>query len=557
MTKPRRVVVIGLDGATWDVLEPMMKRGELPTLQRLVATGCRGRLRSTMPPITAPAWSTLATGVNPGKHGVYDFIGREQGSYRTRPVDASSRGAKTMWSLLSQAGRRVCVVNVPMTYPVEPVNGILVSGLGAPGSEEACHPDGLMRELRQVVPDYAVQPEGIFDPVGREAEALLAARRMTDMRCRAALCLLDREPWDFFMVVFMAADVLQHYFWHYMDRGHPRHDPAAPRVLRDAIHDCYRQLDTCIDQILRHAGEQARTILMSDHGFGAQEKYFHVNTWLWRKGYLTVKKSVSTRVKELLFSAGVTPLGAYSILRALGQSRSVAQAIRKDKRGVRRRIGRAFLSFEDVDWVATRAYSLGNVGAVYVNLKGREPQGSVGYGLEYEELLSEISEKLAQERDPVTGEAIVGQILRNRDLYSGPRFDDAPDLIFVPRDKKHVAYGLMQLSTNEWIGHSDRSGGHRMDGLLIVKGDGIRANAEVVGAGLADVAPTVLAETGVPVPSYMDGRQLADVYLPARRPEVRMTETEASSPDGRPPAGLTQDEQHELEARLRGLGYVA
>jgi predicted AlkP superfamily phosphohydrolase/phosphomutase len=245
MKPEQKILVIGLDGGTWELVEPWARQGLLPTFQRFMQEGTWGPLRSTVPPITAPAWTSFATGKNPGKHGLFDFLSRRPDSYRTRPFNASHRNGESLWGLLSRAGKRVGVLNVPMTYPPEPINGFMVAGMGTPASvEDFCYPLDFLRELRQAVPGYVVQHAGIFDPRGREPQMLQAVREMTAMRQQAVLHFLDHTEWDFFMAVFMATDLLQHYFWHFMDASHPRHDPHAPPALGNAILNCYRQLWT-------------------------------------------------------------------------------------------------------------------------------------------------------------------------------------------------------------------------------------------------------------------------------------------------------------------------
>jgi predicted AlkP superfamily phosphohydrolase/phosphomutase len=497
------------------------------------------------------------TGKNPGKHGLYDFLARRSGDYRTRPFNASQRDAISLWQLLSRAEKRVVALNVPMTYPPEPIRGLMVSGMGTPATaEDYCYPEDLLPELRQAVPNYEVLDEQIYDPRGRESQMLEAVREMTAMRQQAVLHFLDHTEWDFFMAVFMATDWLQHYFWHYMDASHPRHDPNAPSQLKNAILDCYRQLDDGLREILERLGEDNYVILMSDHGFGPQEKYLHVNTWLRQTGFLHFKRTPLVQSKEALFRAGFTPLNIYEILRHLRQSGTVAQNLRQHKEGVREIINRLFLSFKDVDWQRTRAYSVGNIGPIYVNLKGREPQGAVEPGQEYEDLLAELTDALARLNDPRTGARIVEQILRREDIFHGSHLSEAPDLLFLPRDSKYTGYGLLQFSTNDWLADSDRSGGHRMDGMLIASGPGVRASHELSSARIIDLAPTILAIMGVPIPEDMDGQILTDAFIPDTQVDLQVGYQKPQHNVLAGSADLSEQAEDEILDRLRGLGYV-
>lgn len=557
MQSKHRVLVIGLDGGTWELIEPWARQGLLPTFQHLMQEGAWGPLRSTIPPITAPAWTSFATGKNPGKHGLFDFLSRRPDSYRTRPFNASHRDGASLWGLLSRVGKRVGVINVPMTYPPEPVNGFLVAGMGTPATvEDFCYPTGLLQELRQTVPGYVVQHEGIFDPRGREPHMMQAVREMTAMRQQAVLHFLDHAEWDFFIAVFMATDLLQHYFWHFMDATHSCHNPNAPPALKNAILDCYRLLDDCLREILGRVDDDTYVILMSDHGFGPQQKYLHVNTWLWQNGYLRFKRTPLIWIKETLFRLGFTPLNVYEILRRLRQSATIAQNLRQRKEGVRAAINRVFLSFNDVDWSRTQAYSVGNIGPIYVNLRGREPEGVAEPGQAYEHLLAELTDALFRLRDPGSGELIIGRVYRREEVFQGPHLSKAPDLLVLPRDWKYIGYGQLQFSSNHWLAASDRCGGHRMDGLLLIHGPGVRAGHSLVGAGLIDLAPTILALMDVLVPTDMDGQVLTDAFTQDVQATMRVG-YQAPQPELAPKAvDLATQEEDEILERLRGLGYV-
>jgi predicted AlkP superfamily phosphohydrolase/phosphomutase len=553
-----RVIVIGLDGATLDLVEQWAQDGTLPNLAELMATGTTARLQSVIPPITAPAWTSFMTGKNPGKHGVYDFLGRDPDDYKIKPYNASHCDSATLWELASQADKRVCAINVPMTYPPRPVNGYMIAGMGTPPTaEDFCWPAEALAEIRGVIPDYQVQPSGIFDPVGREAEMLQSVRGMTEMRLKTALHFLQRNDWDLFTVVFMATDLIQHYFWHYMDPTHLRYDDHASQELRSAIRDCYRQLDSGIGLMLKQGGDDALVIIMSDHGFGILEYYLHMNTWLWQHGYLSFKRHPLARIREHMFRMGITSLSVYEASRKLRQIGPIARALRRDKEATRSALHKVFLSFDDVDWEQTRAYSVGNIGSLYINLKGREPQGIVAPGSEYESVVTDIVSTLKQSCDPKTGLPIVDSVHRREDIYRGPHLDEAPDLLFLPRDMKHVGIGQLQFATNQWVTVSDRSGGHRLDGLLCLHGPEIRRGHEVEDAGLIDLAPTILAAMGVPVPRDMDGSVLLDAFADDSRVHQRIRYATSSTSPERAAASLSEQDEEGILDRLRGLGYVA
>lgn len=559
MKNRRKVLVVGLDGGTLDLIVPWARDGLLPVFNRLLSEGAWAPLRTTVPPITGPAWTAFATGKNPGKHGLFDFVGRLPSSYRLVSFNASHRHGVSLWGLLSQAGKKVGVLNVPVTYPPEPVYGFLISGmLTPPDAEDYCYPAAIGDQLRQAMPGYVVQPAGNFDAYGRETELIRVVREMTEMRMGATRYLMQTsEDWDFFMVVFMAADIIQHAFWHFMDATHAEHDARALPALQNAIQDCYEQIDGYVGELLNIVDDDTYVMIMSDHGFGPLEKYFHVNTWLWRQGFLHLKHTPVSWAKQALFQMGVTPLNTYRFLRRLRQSGNVAQTVRRRKERVRSLLDRSFLSFEDVDWCRTRAYSVGNVGPIFVNLRGREPEGIVEPGRQYEEVLKDLTQALHELRDPATNQPMIQKIYRREEIYTGPHLDEAPDLFCIPHNLRHSGFGLLQFPSNKWLERTfDRTGGHRMDGVLVLRGAGVRSGYRLDSANIVDLAPTILALIGVPIPLDMDGQFLEELFSDDFRASLEITFAPEVPTGHYQPTELSAEDEEAVRERLRGLGYL-
>ena len=291
---PARVLIIGLDGATFDLIEPWTD--SLPCLARLMDQGSWGRLRSTLPPATFPAWTSLMTGVNPGQHGIFDFTRRVSGPGGARPyriefINATYRQRSTIWRLLSQAGRRVGVMGLPATYPPEPVNGFLISGFDSPvttGIDRSfVHPPGLYDEILRAVGPYEITDfQELHIGPGWHTMALRKLLHAARRRTQIAAYLLDRELWDCFMVHFGESDTVAHHFWAFHDRHSPRRaatrcDEDTAADLRDAIHTVYRALDRAIDELLAHATEDAIVMIVSDHGSGGTgDQVLYLNRWL-------------------------------------------------------------------------------------------------------------------------------------------------------------------------------------------------------------------------------------------------------------------------------------
>lgn len=557
-SKRGRVLVIGLDGATFDLIQPWAEAGYLPTLARLMAEGAHGSLRSTVPPMTGPAWTSFATGVNPGKHRLYDWIAREPDSYRFLPVTALDCQAPTIYSLLSQAGRRVCALNIPMTYPPLPVNGVMVSGLPAPSVKvKITYPDSLLDEINRDVGEYLLYPDPGQAYSDSGIDAFLARLyATTDGRVATLDYLRKREDWDFAMVVFNGTDTVSHAMWKFMDKDHPLHDPVKAEKYGNAIRDYYRYVDGKLAGIVDTLDADTTLIVMSDHGFGPFHKFIHVNNWLMQQGFMQVRPSSASKIKRGLFAAGFSPMNVYDMMMRFGLGAFKREVVRGQGQGLLKTL---FLSFEDIDWQRTQAYSLGNVGQIYLNVAGREPYGCVQPGDEYHRVREDIIARLATLRDPQTNELAVETIYRREELYHGDYFEHAPDIVFLPRRLEYFGFGEYEFGSHKIIESMRRgiSGTHRMNGIFMAYGAAIRPGAAVEGASLVDLAPTILHLMGEAVPQHMDGRVLDEVIVAGDRPmPTAAAQARIATEPGQLGGGMSAEDRKILAERLRSLGYV-
>jgi predicted AlkP superfamily phosphohydrolase/phosphomutase len=561
-------MIIGFDGATFDLIQPWAEAGLLPTFKRLMDRGAWGPLKSTMPPVTPSAWSSMATGLNLGKHGVFDFFARKPDSYETYLVNATHRRGTPLWTLLSRAGRRVTVFNVPATYPPDPVNGAMVSGLLTPNdATDAAQPHDLLAELKQAVPGFSFYPPGIFSP-GQERAFIQSVLDWDQMTLQATEFMMDRQPWDFLFTVFIGIDIVSHFMWQHMvtqgasapttdDPTH--HGSRGPHVLGGAIQSVYRQADAILARLLEKAGQDVWVMVVSDHGFGPLDYYMHLNAWLVERGYLRFKRTPFVLLKTLAYRLGLTPLRILELVRKLGLGTQVQEAASDRNAWIRSLVGQAFLSLADVDWSRTTAYSAGFGGPIFLNLKGRQPQGIVEPGAESEALLQQLTADLRTLLHPVTGEPIVGEFFRPADLYWGPHTGQAPDLMPVPRDWRNQGYGLHDFASNRWLEPSpDRTGTHRMNGILLLQGPGIRPGLHLENAVLWDVAPTTLALMGVPIPKSVDGQVLDAALTEEMRARLTIVYQEEDQDHDDQTAGpvMSQSEEDAIRERLAALGYL-
>lgn len=551
-----KVVIIGIDGGTFDIIGPMIERGELPRLAALVRSGARSDLQSTVPPITAPAWTSFMTGTAPGKHGIFNFVGDTHRTYGGRVLSAADSRSPTLWSLLGRAGKRLTLLNIPFTYPPEQVNGIMISGMGAPGEgEDIALPRDVYRDLVKEVGPYTVDlPVGdIFrdrEGVQARADGLISGlHAMEARRTDAALHLLSRYEWDLFMIVYVMTDRLQHLFWRFMDATHPGYDAELAQRYGTAIADGYRAVDRELGRVLDACGGGATVIVMSDHGFGPLHRCFYINSWLVQNGLLRLKRTLPWK-----FQRTAVPLRRVLDKLRLGAAAAMLPESVLD-RGIPviRRSGKKW--HELVDWSRTRAYAADPLG-ISINLRGREPGGSVRQA-DYESVVRDIREKLLQLTDPVTGGRVVDSVTHSSEAYSGPASGDAPDLLIslqglscLPYPQRFTAGNLFEPPQNEW------SGTHRFNGIFIMNGPGIRPGADLTGARIIDIAPTVLHLFRQPVPADMDGRVIADAF--SDRDLEAHPVVYATSPGQEKHAGeaLSDGDEQKVRTHLESLGYL-
>lgn len=553
--RSKKVFAIGIDGGTLELVKPWAKSGKLPTFARIMDQGALGELESTIPPITGPAWTSFMTGKNPGGHGIGDWMRRVDGDYRLTPVNTTDIKSRLFWDLLGQAGKRVGIINVPITYPPRPVNGFLISGLLTPrGNQDFTYPPELAQELQQELGSYQVHLSQFYAK-GRVELFLQDLWRLIEGRTKAALYLMNRVEWDFFMINYVAADAIQHGLWHCIDPTHPRHDPQEAERYGNAILECYQRIDTAIGQLVSKLDDDTILLVMSDHGAGSLYKYIYLNNWLIKEDYLRLKRDTCTRLKSLAFRLGFTPASLYRGMARLGLNKFAFRAHKKTRYSLLKMF---FLSAQNIDWERTRAYSIGNIGQIFINLKGREPMGIVEPGVEYEDLRDEIIARLRQMRDPETGEKVTEQVYKREEVYSGPHLPQMADILILPKDLSYQAAGLSEFMSNAIMAPSfGYTGGHRMQGLCMLSGDCIRFNSELKEARIIDLAPTILYLMGVPIPTDMDGVVLESVLKPeflAKHP-IQIAELEETIEDAG--SGFSEEEAEMVAERLRGLGYVA
>jgi predicted AlkP superfamily phosphohydrolase/phosphomutase len=550
----RQVAVFGLDGITFDLLQPWLDEGLMPNLAKLMESGTIARMDSTIPPVSASAWASFATGTNPGKHGLIDFTYPAPDGYEIKVSNSSTRTAPPLWDIVGQAGGQVGIVSLPMTYPPEPVNGFLYCSFLAP-SDDSVHtyPESLKDEVQKAVGDFPLH----MSEKGRglhPKQFVEAVKRMEVQRTRAVCHLMQSKPWDLFIYVVETTDNLQHEVYHLLDETHPRYDPQMAADTLPAIRDYYQTVDRLLGEMLQHVPEDALIIVMSDHGFGPFHKFFHINNWLARRGYLKFRRSPLSLLKRLAFTLGATPINALKWVIRLGLGEMRKNVKRGRGRGMLKRL---FLSLADVDWRRTKAFSVGNFGQVYLNTTPQRKQGIVTDD-EYDALRDEIAAQALRLRDPQDGHQIVQQAYRREELFHGPSVERLPDLVLYTDRARYVSFGHADFGSNKIVEPSTgQTGHHHLTGVLVLKGPGVHHGRTLDRANILDVAPTILSYMGLAVPTYMDGQVLEQAFTDDFNHTNQTLYSDSSLQPPSQDMGYAPDEEEAVISKLKDMGYVA
>lgn len=573
-TSQKRVFCIGLDGATFDLIDPWVREGKLPNLKRFMEEGTRGVLRSVIHPFSPQAWGSFMTGVNPGKHGVFGFKEQIKGAYDFQFVNNKSIKVKSLWKVLSEQGKKVIVMNIPMTYPPEEVNGILISGMDSPGIDsDFTFPTEIKKEILSLTKDYLVHLHvaGYLNTDAKRRQAIKDLLFMTECREKTVLHLMNKYEWDCFVVNFVATDQVQHHFWRYMTDK----DPSANGEFKDAILKIYQRLDETVGKITANLGENVTQIIISDHGSGPiSDVSIYIDEWLRQKGLLAfntanVKSNSLTRNVKLFARSCIRTIVEKSRTLLFKHLSSRAKDVLQRLFPNMRSRTASFINRAVVDWSRTKVYSSENVASLRINLAGREPLGIVTPGQEYEDIRASLIRDIENIRHPLTNEKIIEKVYKREELYSGPYVEEAPDLIIWPKEGtyKFVKKIFPKKRNRPTITIEKRdgtytSGTHKLNGIFMARGADVLKNNSIPSADITDIFPTVLYCLGHEIPGYVDGKVITGMfgkdYLSSK--PVKHTgqgnNAEAHKQSINTIQTYNDSEAATIEERLRSLGYV-
>ncbi len=504
-----RVVIIGLDGATFNIIQPLINQNELPFFQKLMHQGSYGVIKSNLPLNGASNWTSLFTGKNPGKHNIFDFLSYDNFSYQPKLITNQCLKSNLLWNIASNNHIKTILMNAPVASEAEPINGIMVSGLLSASKQRIAYPETFAAELKQQ--DYIIDcgfarnlnPEAYFDQITKT----LLNQEMTFQR------LLENHPWQLGILTLNALGKAQHDFWH----------------ERDKLEALYIQLDGFLSNIFESL-QQTDTyfIVVSHHGFNSVSKKFFVNEWLWELGLLhkniTIHQDRLTNMYNLIFKDA--PNDKHVVTNFLSKTGITKDNIRSIlpvffaeflKRLVPWKVKKYFpAEYLNIVWDKTKAYFVStNVQGININLKGREPQGTVEPGEEYEQLRDRIISELLRLKDPYSFENVTEEVYRKEDLFKGEYLDAAPDIIFAPRKYEYYPDSAKR-TCRLFIGpaNDDYPVGayHDPNGVFFITGPNVKAGQKITHIDIYDFAPTILHLLGIPPEKDFEGRLIHQIF---------------------------------------------
>jgi len=472
-----KVLLIGLDGASFNILMPWIRKGFLPMLKRLIEKGVYSILKSTIPPDSPPAWTSIFTGKNPGKHGVYGFLDftpqldEKSKKYVFRVVNSRCRRSLAIWNILSKEGRRVIVINAPLTYPPEPVNGVMISGFLTPDlKSNFVYP-------RWLKPILVKKGYRIGVRFGEKEFSMQNLVENIRARVRIAKWLMRNFDWDLFIIVFMETDQVMH----------------VHNDIRKALR-IYQEVDNGISTLIKELPSKSYVVLVSDHGFKKFRRNFYLNTFLWKRSLLKLKINGAHLYSRLLTN----------LIYTFSDNILNISLVGKFKDFFFRATGSKTLgsSLNLIDYANSFCYNLlsgTSFSTIRFNVKHREPAGIVNKS-SYDYLVKYLAHELKK-----TG--IVKNVFRKDEIYWGPFLENAPDLVVQARDEYLIKQMLMPT-----ISLPSNTYDHFVEGIFIAYGPNVKRGCKLTrNNSVIDVAPTILELMGINTPKDMDGRAIGEV----------------------------------------------
>lgn len=503
----KKLIVIGLDSATLKILLPLVKDDILPTFKKLLDKGVYGILESTIPPITPCAWETAMTGVNPGKHNIFDFFSYTP-DYGVEVLTSSDRSSLAIWDFLGFAKKKTIVFNYPMGYPPKRMEGIFVAGMNTPGiNTNFTYPESIKKEILRIAPSYKIDVLGDHIINGREDLYFDDIVRLTHDHTKAMQYLLKKYPWDLSLMFFTQLDRVHHYFYHDTDKNHPLYNK---KKKQNRVSEYYVILDGILKNLLE-SFPSASFLIFSDHGTEALHSDVFIEKYLEEWGLLTFKKNYAGILDKFLTKVVLT---GRKIIYKLGWAQYLQRILPGSIFSLLVQLsGSEGKEKSYIDWTKTKVYfPTPSSQGLRVNLNGRENVGIIRTQ-DYEKVRSYVIKKLLKLKDPSTGKNIVKRVYTREEIYSGPYVGNAQDLIVETESYYHLQKGIkkgkMGLASEEGV---PKSAEHGRDGMFIYYHDKLKKRTKKEKMKILDIAPSLLYSLGLPVPKIMEGGIRKDIF---------------------------------------------
>tara|TARA_Y100000034_G_C6909557_1_gene423531 strand:- start:198 stop:1766 length:1569 start_codon:yes stop_codon:yes gene_type:complete len=489
----KKVIIIGFDGGTFSVIDKLIEENKLPHLKQLMEEGTRSTLTSTVQPSSEQAWASFSTGLNNGKHGIFGFLNFKE-DYSFKLVSGLDRKGDSLWKILGEYDKKSIVVNMPMSYPPEKINGIIVGGFLSPNkNSNYTYPEELKEEINEEFPDYIidVHPPNVEFTEEKKIDKFVNKSLMAiEQRYKLASHLMKKNKWDLFTVVFTTSDRIQHKFW---DCKYEKYSDVLERI--------YIKIDEKIGELIKE--QEGHIIVASDHGFTKLEKEIALNVWLYQKGFLKVKDSKKTKSNKTL-----------KILKFFKNKFMINNQRLLTKFPFLNKFVSSML-YKEIDWENTKAFAVSS-GNIRINLKEREAKGCVNKE-EYEGLRNKLIEEIKNFKDPISGRNVCKKVYKREEIYKGPYVKDAPDIINLFDERYKPSMGIKNkekvfIEEGDPLFNERNPGNHHMNGILVIKGPEIREKIILDEANIMDIAPTVLHLMEVPIPEEIDGKVLKNIF---------------------------------------------
>lgn len=527
----KKVILFGLDGATYTVLDDLVARGVMPYLGQFAREGVRGPLMSNVPPLTPPAWTSLVTGRTPGHHGVTGFFQYESPeSLQIQIVSARQVQSETVWSIVNRFGMRAGSLNFVVHHPAPAIDGYIVPGwVPSRWLKRMSYPRDLVERITRELPGFNLDEIGMdFDQERKSVagEEIAEYREWIDLHIRRDQQWFNllkhqfvNDPCELTAIVFDGVDKIQHSFWPYLD---PRLTPDSPSAeyldIREACWNYFRHIDRFLHETVELGGGDTTVMIASDHGFTASDSIVYINTWLEREGYLTWKDGVETAGDD---STELEP---------------------------------DFYRLSAFDMARTRAFALtASSNGIHIVVRGKKTE----YGIEpeqYEAFRNELRDKLLTRCvDPQTGERLITEVWTREEVFAGPHMELAPDLTLTLRDQ-----GFFSVRRSNAIARKRTHimGTHHPEGVFLARGQGIRAGERIGPSYLVDIAPTILYCLGAPIPENLDGRVLDNIFHSGHLAANAQQQCEPVMAMAAVAGDTGGEDDSAILEKLKALGYI-